>query len=550
MAARKTIERLSIGRPRPAVRDLELRYRAQIWEIFVKAKRTLLLLTVFVGGMSSLGVELTASRLLDPFFGNSMIIWAVLIGMVLLYLTVGYYVGGRWADRKPYYRVLYQITTWSAFLIGIVPFIARPVLLWSVQGFSEYSAGILAGSLLGVVALFSIPITLVGCVSPFAIRLSMEDENVESTGHVAGGLYALSTVGSLVGTFLPVLILIPNIGTRSTFMFFAFTMLGVSLVGLFVEIKARALPYLLLPVALVLLLVLLPSGIIKPSEFGEVIYETESSYNYIQVIQWGDEIWLKLNEGQGVHSIYDPNSVLVGGIWDHFLIAPFFNNPVYTADDVDSLALIGSAAGTVAKEYTAVYGPIPIDGAEIDPEIIRVGREYFDMTESNFNAVAQDGRYFLANSEQKYDVIAIDAYRPPYIPFHLTTREFFQQCREHLTDEGVVAINVGRTQSDWSLVEVLASTLKAEFPNVYTVDLAQPGQDLINVLVVATKQPTRLENLEANAEHMLSPLLSKVTQNAIPRAQEFTEPTIVFTDDKAPVEQVVHGLILSFVTGE
>ncbi|MFN2290638.1 MAG: spermidine synthase, partial [Anaerolineae bacterium] len=143
-----------------------------------------------------------------------------------------------------------------------------------------------------------------------------------------------------------------------------------------------------------------------------------------------------------------------------------------------------------------------------------------------------------------------DAYRPPYIPFHLTTREFFQQCREHLTDEGVVAINVGRTQSDWSLVEVLASTLKAEFPNVYTVDLAQPGQDLINVLVVATKQPTRLENLAANAEYIVNPLLSKVTQNAVPRAQAFTEPTVVFTDDKAPVEQVVHGLILSFVTGE
>ena len=333
-------------------------------------------------------------------------------------------------------------------------------------------------------------------------------------------------------------------------MVFAFTLLGVSLVGLFVELKGRALPYLLLPVALVVLIVMLPSGIIKPNEFGEVLYETESSYNYIQVVQWGDEVWLKLNEGQGVHSIYDPDSVLVGGIWDYFLIAPFFNNPAYTADDVDSLALIGSAAGTVAKEYTAVYGPIPIDGAEIDPEIIRVGREYFDMTEPNFDAVAQDGRYFLANSERTYDVIAIDAYRPPYIPFHLTTREFFQQCREHLTEEGVVAINVGRTRSDWSLVEVLASTLKAEFPNVYTVDLAQPGQDLINVLVVATKQPTQLENLAANAGQLANPILRQVAENAIVRAEEFTEPTVVFTDDKAPVEQVVHGLILSFVTGE
>ena len=497
-----------------------------------------------------MGAEMAAARLLDPFFGNSLIIWAVLIGTVLLYLTVGYYVGGKWADRSPTRRTLYKITAWASFLIGLVPFIARPVLLWSVKGFAQYSAGILAGSLLGVVALFAVPVTLLGCISPFAIRLSLEDESVESSGHIAGGLYALSTVGSLIGTFLPVLFLIPNIGTRNTFLFFSFILMTVSLIGLFWELKARALPYLLMPLALIILIVAVPGGVIKPAEYGELLHETESAYNFIQVVQYGDQVWLKLNEGQAVHSIYDPDSVLVGGIWDYFLIAPYFNNPPFAAADVGSLALIGSAAGTVAKEYTAVYGDIPIDGAELDPEIIRVGREYFDMNEPNFNAVAQDGRYFLRNSSSKYDVIAIDAYRPPYIPFHLTTREFFAQVKEHLTDDGVVAINVGRTRSDWSLVEVLASTLKAEFPNVYMVDLAQPGQDLINVLVVATKQPTSLENLSLNTELLTDPLLQKVAQASIPRAAEFTEPTVVFTDDKAPVEQVVHGLILSFVVGQ
>ena len=507
----------------------------------MKAKRTLLLITVFVAGMTSLGVELTAARLLDPFFGNSLIIWAVLIGTVLLYLTVGYYVGGRWADRKPYHRVLYQITAWASLLIGLAPFIARPVLSWSVQGFAQYSIGILAGSLLGVIALFSVPVTLLGCVSPFAIRLSMAGESVESSGHVAGGLYALSTVGSLVGTFLPVLILIPSIGTRNTFLFLAFTVMAVSLVGLFMELRARALPYLLMPAALIALIVLLPSGVIKPVKYGELLYETESAYNYIQVIQWGDEVWLKLNEGQGVHSVYNPKSVLVDGIWDHFLIAPYFNNPPYTAGQVGSLALIGSAAGTIPKQYTAVYGSIPIDGAEIDPEIIRVGREYFDMNEPNLNAVAQDGRYFLANSPRQYD---------PYIPFHLTTREFFREAREHLTENGVLAINAGRTKTDWSLVEVLASTLKAEFPNVYLVDLGDNTYELSNVLVVATKQPTSLENLAANAGLMTHPLLKQVAERSLDRATEFTTPTIVFTDDKAPVEQVVHGLILSFVAGE
>jgi predicted membrane-bound spermidine synthase len=523
----------------------------------VNVRRILLLLVVFFGGVTSLGVELSASRLLDPFFGNSLIIWAVLIGMVLFYLTIGYYIGGKWADRKPYDRVLYQITAWAAFLIGLVPLVARPVLAWSVQGFAEYSAGILAGSLLGTVLLFAVPVTLLGCVSPFAIRLAVTD--VESAGKIAGGLYALSTVGSLVGTFLPVLVLIPNIGTRNTFFVLSFILLAISLAGLLWAIKTDPgvqgrgrsvlLLYLLMPIILIALILLFPAGLIKPVEFGELIYEGESAYNYIQVLQVGEEVWLRLGEGQGIHSIYNPNGVLVGGIWDYFLIAPYFNNPPYEADQVGSLALIGLAAGTVPKQYTAVYGPIPIDGAEIDPEIISAGQSYFDMNEPNLNAVAQDGRYFLANSPRQYDVIAVDAYRPPYIPFHLTTREFFAQARDHLTENGVVAINVGRTRTDWSLVEVLASTLKAVFPNVYMVDLAVPGADLSNVLVVATRQPTSLENLSRNAELMTHPILREVAGSAVARASEFTTPTMVFTDDKAPVEQVVHGLILSFVAG-
>jgi predicted membrane-bound spermidine synthase len=173
-----------------------------------------LLLTVFVAGMTTLGVELSASRLLDPFFGNSIVIWANLIGLVLIYLAVGYWVGGRWADRDPRESTLYQITAWAAFAVGVIPFISVPILRWSVQGFADYNAGILVGSLLGVLVLFSVPMTLLGCVSPFAIRLAMRE--VEHSGNVAGSVYALSTVGSILGTFLPVLLLIPNIGTRRT----------------------------------------------------------------------------------------------------------------------------------------------------------------------------------------------------------------------------------------------------------------------------------------------------------------------------------------------
>ncbi|NJN99254.1 MAG: fused MFS/spermidine synthase [Anaerolineales bacterium] len=151
-----------------------------------------LLLTVFISGMTTLGVELSASRLIDPFFGNSLVIWAAIIGLMLLYLTAGYMIGGRWADRDPRESTLFQITAWGAFLVGLVPFISAPVLRFSVEGFADYNVGVLLGSLTGVLILFSLPITLLGMVSPFAIRLALRD--VQHGGNTAGSIYALSTL--------------------------------------------------------------------------------------------------------------------------------------------------------------------------------------------------------------------------------------------------------------------------------------------------------------------------------------------------------------------
>ncbi len=512
----------------------------------MKVKSAFLLLIVFVGGMTSLGVELSASRLLDPYFGNSLIIWANLIGLVLIYLTVGYYVGGKVADRFPHEAVLYQITAWSGFTIGLVPFVARPILRLAAFDFANPAVGIVVGSFFGVLLLLAVPITLLGCVSPFAIRLAVRD--VKSAGNIAGGIYALSTLGSIVGTFAPVLLLIPNIGTRNTFLLFSLILLILSLIGLAITLRRWAVPYGLMLVIILGLALFVPAGVIRAAEGGTMLYETESAYNYIQVVQRGDDTYLELNEGHAVHSVYNPNRVLTYGIWDYFLIAPFFNNPPFTADRVSSLCLIGSAAGTVAKQYTAVYGPIPIEGAEIDPRIIEVGRRFFDMTEPNFRPVAQDGRWFLAHSPRRYDVIAIDAYRPPYIPFHLTTREFFIEVRDHLTDEGVVAINAGRTATDYSLVNALAGTMRDVFPSVYVVDTPDYG-GLGNSLVVATRQPTRVENFAANAAQITDPLLRDVAQRALADITEFDQPTLIFTDDKAPVEQVVHRLMIRYILG-
>lgn len=528
-------------------------------------KNSYLLLTVFISGMAVLGIEMSASRLLDPFFGNSLIIWANLIGLVLIYLSLGYWLGGRWADADPRGSTFYQIIAWGAFLVGLIPLVANPILRWSRQGFATWDAGILVGSLLGVLILFSVPMTLLAMASPFALRLALTD--MAGAGKTAGSISAISTVGSILGTFLPVLALIPNIGTRKTFLLFAVVLMMVAIGGLWRYSRPKALLYLGLLVLLAILSVLGNTATINADE--TTLYEMESRYNYIRVEKVGDDVLLRLNEGIGIHSVYNPNYQLAYGIWDYFLLAPYFNPVPVSPESVNNLLLIGSAAGTISKEFTLVYGAIPIDGVEIDPAISEVGRRFFAMNEPNLRTFNQDGRYFLASNRQVYSVIGVDAYRPPYIPFQLTTREFFAELSAHLSDDGVVAINAGRSATDYSLVLSLGNTMKQVFPNVYVIDAPDAGADLGNSLVVATKQPTQLDNFIANAAQTQNPLLNDVIQRALSaRVWEITcQPgqtgragvgqlpplpatcPAPFTDDKAPVEQVVHALVLRYLLG-
>ncbi len=518
----------------------------------------LLILLVFVAGACSLAVELSASRLLAPYFGTSLFVWANLIGLILLYLTLGYYLGGRLADRFPRPGVLYGLTSTAAFLISLIPLLSRPILGWSQSAFATYSVGVFYGSLVSVILLFAVPMILLGCVSPFAIRLRLAQ--VGQSGRTAGQLYAISTAGSIVGTFLPVLWLIPSIGTYKTFFTFGASLLIVSVIGL-VAISASAKGFLagkrrrdtgILPICLLVpmaLSIFTMQGPIKPAfgsnGGGTLIAERESLYNYIQVVQVGTEMQLILNEGLGIHSIYDPQRILTGGPWDYFMIAPFFNNPSFAPSQVRRAAIIGLGAGTAVRQLTAAYGPIPIDGVEIDPVIVDLARQYFAMNQPNLDVIVQDGRPWLNTTQQRYDIIGIDAYQQPYVPFQLTTREFFQEVRDHLTPTGVTVINAGRTATDFRLVEALAQTMHAVFPNVYIIDAAR----FSNSLIIGTNAPTALTNFERNTSGLSNDLLQQVAAASedFGNIREEHGRTVFFTDDRAPVEQLIDQIIFTAV---
>jgi spermidine synthase len=493
--------------------------------------------------MASLAVEFGASRLLAPYFGTSLYVWGVLIGLVLVYLSAGYVIGGRLADRMPRDEVLFQITAWAGLWIGVIPLVSYPILLASQQGFKEISVGLVLGTLLAVVLLFAAPVILLGCVSPFAIRLLLRD--VETGGNTAGRVYALSTAGSILGTFLPVFWFIPTYGTRPTLEGFGLVLVAISAVGLWSFPRRRF--YAAFAAAVILAWIFLPSGI-KPPQVGQLLYEKESAYGYIQVVQDGTRTELILNEGEAVHSIYDANSLLTGGPWDYMLVADAFRPAQSTEPRPNDVAILGLAGGTAARQYTVAYGTrVNITGVEIDPAIVDVAHRYFHLDEPNVHPVVADARYWLDTQASRYDVVVMDAYRQPYIPFHLTTREFFSEVRDHLRPGGVAVVNAGRTATDYRLVDALASTMAAVYPTVFLVDVPQ----FANTLIYGTTEPVSLTDVEHNLSLINEPVAQDVAQSVLSAGRLRVSPyhDQVFTDDLAPVERLIDEIIFNYATG-
>jgi predicted membrane-bound spermidine synthase len=503
---------------------------------------SMLLPIVFVGGMCSIGIELAASRLLAPYFGTSTLIWANLIGLTLTYLAIGYYIGGRVADRYPSVSVLYGVTVIAGLFVGLIPFIARPILEASLRAFNSLDAGAFYGSLVGVILLFAVPVTLLGFVTPYGVRLRVR--SVDSSGNTAGRIYALSTVGSIVGSFLPVLVLVPLFGTTRTFLILAAALIGAGTLGFALAHIPRAAGGAgLALLGLVTIHFIAAAETSKPPYRGELIEEAESEYHYIQVLEENGRFLLALNEGHAIHSIYDPDSMLTGGPWDYFLLGPLFVEQEQPPA-VENVLLIGLAGGTASRSILSEYPEARIDGVEIDEAVARLGEKYFAMSDPRLSIHISDGRYFLHQTETRYDLVGLDAYRQPYIPFHLATVEFFEEIRDQMTTNGVVVLNAGKTETDTRLVDAMISTMSSVFEHVFVIDAARYQ----NSMIFATNAPASLEALSRNVEALDDE--SSLAAEVYAASREGGDPRLgvasrrPFTDDHAPVEWVIDQMIL------
>ena len=480
----------------------------------------------FFSGMCIMAVELCASRLMAPFFGTSTFVWTNIIGVIMIALSAGYFIGGRLADRKPQLNILLKLLLAACSFLLVLPFVASPIVRWLaslLENLNSSFSFIFFGSLSAIALLFSPPIVVMGMTSPFLIRVLAQSGHV---GDSAGRIFGVSTIGSVVGTFLPVLVFIPTWGTGRTIILFSATLFAVTAFG-FAGRKTA----LLSIVAAMPLLLPIPSVRETPGK----IYSTESAYQYIEVLDRGSFRYLAYNDAVGFQTVANKKSVLTGPnyYYDYYSLLPFL-----LKEAPKSAVIIGLGGGIIANQLHFFHPEIDIDGIEIDPKVIKIARTYFALTDAArvFN---QDGRIFVSLAKRKYDIVIIDAYtQQVYIPFHLTTMEFFSQVKKGLSDNGLVAMNVSSAREDSPLIQSINNTLRLVFGHVYRLRI--PGS--VDNVVLASNRSIDFAVLAGAAGTELQSIAAYSQLNF--RESSYDDRYRPLTDDRAPIEHMVDWEIL------
>ena len=483
-----------------------------------------------------MAIEMSAFRLLAPSFGTTQLLITNVIGTIMIALSLGYWLGGRLGDRHPTPRGIHWLVTGAAVLTAAIPLISKPILLWADTAVASQNFGSFLSSLGAMVFIFMIPLGMLGMVSPYAIRISAKSK--ETVGSSAGRIYSLATIGSIVGTYLPTLIFIPWYGTRATILIFSALMLLSGSIGLLTVRRGK----ITIAALWVVFGCLLYPGLGPVKGGPDTLAEYESLYNYIHVVKKNGMVLLYLNDGNGDHSVYDPGNVLVGGYWETFLALPAMSA---LTDSEMNVLIIGLAGGTIANQFSHYWrGNLHIDGVEIDGKIIEAADRFFALDRRFLDVHIDDGRRFLAGTDGLYHVIILDAYKQPYIPFHLTTVEFFTKCRDHLRRGGVMGINVATYTENPEFLRMIAETLGAVFPHVYAYELANDDVAFKSVVLIAASDPPRLRDLAQAFPNGPPDVLSLVEKKIKPLAMR--DKPRVMTDDWAPIEWQVDKSLFNF----
>jgi len=492
----------------------------------------------FFAGAATMMAEIAGGRLIAPFFGTSTMVWALLIGAVLGSMAVGQVLSARWLDAHegaPLRGVLSGLLLASALLLAVLPLVASSLMGRSLSWFLHAKAGSLIASFVTVTGLLALPLVALGASGPVLLQMATDRPGATSGGR-GGRLYAWGTAGSLAGTYASGLVLVPWLGTRMTFWLAAGALAGLSAVGWYAG--SKRIGALVLAAAIPLVAVASPRASVKADD--HVLHEQETHYQFVQVVQRGSYRSLRYNDGYAVQSILHLDGrIPTSGVWGYYALAPAWT----TRGSPRSALIIGLGGGTSARTYSRLYPAAAITGIELDPSVVDIGRRFFELPDT-VRVITDDARAALNKPplnpvSEPFDVILIDAFQFPYVPFQLTTLEFFRSVERQLAPGGAVVVNVGRDEDARAVVDAIGRAMQEVFPVVRGVDVAS----LPNTIVVATRHDPS-QDAGISALQLPVPVARELA--ALPPIARLVIPadTPVWTDDLAPVESVTDRIVL------
>ena len=486
---------------------------------------------MFVSGAVVMALELVGSRLLAPTYGDSIFVWGSLIGIVMTSLSIGYFIGGRLADRQPSFTTFSLIILSAGIFTLLIPSSTSLVLeIVSYSGLGERYGPVLSSTLL-----LAVPTTLLGMVSPYSIRLATD--SLVKVGGISGSLYSISTAGSICGTFFTVFVLIPVFNVRSIILSLGVVLVVASLTGLAWGLRVLSI--------IIIAALMIPPALLGGSvaiRGGTVVYQKDTPYNTLTIVD---------NKDTDVRTIYlnnMPHSAMYlnGSNRAVFRYTDYFNLAFVFNPEIDSVLFIGGGGFSGPKQFLEYYPDVDVDVVEIDPQVVKAARDYFYLSDDpRLRVFVEDGRVFLGGAG-KYDLVVLDAYSKTYIPFHLMTLEFFEALDQHLEPGGIVVSNlisslIGDTSD---LLRAEYKTVSQVFPQVYLFHTkAGLLSQVQNIILIAAKTSNRLSSDELMAMAVDAPERSETLvgySETMFESEMRTEDVPTLTDDYAPVVNLLN----------
>ena len=507
--------------------------------------RVFLYLTEFFAGMSVMAVELGASRLMAPYFSSSQIVWTIIIGTIMIAMALGNIYGGRSADQNPNPDKLYGRIMIAAIWIALIPVLGKYMILGisAILIFTVNSNFLIIAGFAACMLIFVFPLFLLGTVTPSLVKYTVD--NLDDNGKLVGNLNASNTIGSIIGTFVPTFISIPTVGTSITFLIFAGILLLLAIIY-FVSVKTNFFTVKKVPISIVIFIICVLLG--RDNSFAfwqdDLTYEGESVYNYLQVSEDDDEVVLSTNVLFGVQSVYKKEDGLTGMYYDYAMAAPFMTG-IHDKEKVNIL-ILGNGTGTYATQCTRYFDNVDISGVEIDQKITDLAVEYFELPQ-DVDVTTYDGRAYLNTIHEKYDVIMVDAYQDITIPFQMSSVEFFKLVKDHLSDDGVMVVNMNmRGTQEGNINQYLADTISKVFSDVYTVDV--PGST--NRELFASNNDDMIERFRTNLDAENNGEIKTLMNTVSSELTKYVPGNYLMTDDKAPVELLGMKVIDELISDE